>query len=198
MRDVVVIIVGFNTRDLVIKSIESVLTWGQGLDCEIIVVDNASVDGSPEAIRDCFPQVRLLCNPENKGFAVANNQAIRASQSRYVALLNPDAALLNDALIRMKDYLDAHPEVGVVGPRMQDGGGRPLATAHGFESLATVLVATCGLHRALPDCIRRPASRLLGGKGKTYQANFDANTPAVSVVALTGAMPVSSAYKPPT
>jgi hypothetical protein len=82
---------------------------------EVIVVDNASTDGSPDMVRHRFPQVRLLTNTENVGFARANNQAIRTSRGRYVLLLNSDVLALEGTLNRMVEFMDHRPEVGALG-----------------------------------------------------------------------------------
>jgi hypothetical protein len=186
VTDLAVIIVSFNSADLLARTLASVLEQGEGLRHEIIVVDNASTDGTPEMVRERFPTVRLICNEENVGFAAANNQAIRQTQSPYVALLNPDAWLLNDALGLMQAYLQQHPQVGLVGPRMQDAAGRPLASAHAFADLATVLLSLCGCHRVLPASWRDRLARLLGRRGRTYGENFAAAEP-VAVDWLCGA-----------
>lgn len=186
MPDITVIIVSYNSGELLARTLASVLEFGQDLSQEIVVVDNASTDGTPEMVRQRFPMVRLICNDTNAGFAAANNQAIRASQSPYVALLNPDAWLLNDALGLMKAYLEQHPQVGIVGPRMQSAAGVALASAHAFENLATLLVSVCGLHHVLPVGWRRRLAALLGRQGNTYQRNFEAVEP-VEVDWLCGA-----------
>jgi GT2 family glycosyltransferase len=90
----------------------------RGVDAEIFVVDNGSQDGSAAAIRDAFPAVNVIANVENRGFAAANNQAIRVSRGEYVLLLNSDAFPKSDAVQRLVAYLDANPGVAVVGPRV--------------------------------------------------------------------------------
>ncbi|HID85816.1 MAG TPA: glycosyltransferase, partial [Anaerolineae bacterium] len=102
MVDLSVIVVSYNTRDLLRVCLESVIASVQSsassLSYEVFVVDNASSDGSAAMVRERFPQVRLIVNRENRGFAAANNQALRQSQARYALLLNPDTEVRGDAL----------------------------------------------------------------------------------------------------
>jgi GT2 family glycosyltransferase len=81
-------------------------------------VDNASTDGSAEMVRERFPQVKLIENSENVGFAKTNNQAIRESAGRYVLLLNSDAVVLLGAANDMVRFMDGHPEAGIAGAKL--------------------------------------------------------------------------------
>ena len=90
MLDLSVIVVNYNTSTFLRNCLQSVFEQTKGIDYEVIAVDNASSDGSRELLQNEFPQVRTIFNSENKGFAAANNQAIRVAQGRYVLLLNSD------------------------------------------------------------------------------------------------------------
>lgn len=90
--DISVIIVSYNTADLTLTCLESVFA-SQRINYEIFVVDNASKDGSVEAIQKKFPAVRLIANDTNRGFGTANNQALRDCVGRYVVFLNPDTTV---------------------------------------------------------------------------------------------------------
>lgn len=90
---------------------------------EIIVVDNASRDGTLEMLRDEFPDVRVIANDTNVGFAQAINQALRVSQGRYALLLNNDTVILPDALDRLVAFADMHPEIGICGPKILNRDG---------------------------------------------------------------------------
>jgi GT2 family glycosyltransferase len=118
MVDISVIIVNWNTRQYVLDCIRSMLACRGNYGLEIIVVDNASQDNSILSIKENFPQVRIISNTENVGFARANNQGIEMAQGRYVALVNSDVLFLEDSLGLMLGYMDQNPEVGILGPKL--------------------------------------------------------------------------------
>lgn len=105
--DVSIIIVNWNTRDLLECCLRSIRTSVAGLALQVLVVDNRSTDGSAELVAEKFPWVELVRNQENLGFARANNQALNRVQGRYVLLLNPDTELRSDAVKQMVRFLDA-------------------------------------------------------------------------------------------
>ncbi len=113
-----VVIVNYNVRELLSECIKSVNTALTGIDGDIYVVDNNSSDGSVDYIRDHFPDVHVIANSDNQGFAHANNQAIRQTNSDYVLLLNPDTVVFEGTLRGCVDFMDAHPQCGGVGVRM--------------------------------------------------------------------------------
>ena len=96
----------------------------QNLDMEVFVVDNNSVDGSVEMVRNKFPHVNIITNKENLGFSYANNQAIKSSKGRYVLLLNPDTVVEQDTFTKCIAYLDKQPDAGGLGVKMIDGQGK--------------------------------------------------------------------------
>ncbi len=110
--DLSVAIVSYNVRELLAECLASVEESGRPLRQEIIVVDNASQDGSAEMVRERFPHVTLIRNSQNLGFARATNQALPRSQGRHLLLLNPDSIVVGDCLPRMVDFMDSHPECG--------------------------------------------------------------------------------------
>lgn len=122
--DVSVVIVTWNACRLVAECLESIERGG-GDDgrLEIIVVDNASTDGTPELIHHEHPGVRLIRNGDNRGFAAGNNVGLRQAKGRYVCLVNSDVNVPAGCLQRMVAFMDAHPDVGLLGPAMlgQDG-----------------------------------------------------------------------------
>ena len=119
MKDVAVILVGLNARKFVEECIETVdkADWSRH-SYETIYVDNGSKDGSVEAIRSRFPHVRIIANDANLGFCKAANQGARASAARHFFFLNDDTIVYPDAIPVLIDYLDAHPDVGVLGSRL--------------------------------------------------------------------------------
>jgi len=122
--DLSVVIVNYNVVNFLEQCLNSVLAASKKLQIEVFVVDNNSVDGSVEFIRQKFPKVNLIANKENVGFSKANNQAILQSKGRYVLLLNPDTVVEQDTFDKCVAYMDAHPNTGGMGVRMLDGKGR--------------------------------------------------------------------------
>ena len=120
MVDLSVIIVSYNTAELLrgcLRSVTDSLEYATAVlpdACEIIVVDNASSDGSAAMVRAEFPQVEPIQNEANVGFAVANNQAIAKANGRYLLLLNPDTIVFRDTIPKLVAFLDSHPRVGMV------------------------------------------------------------------------------------
>jgi len=117
---------------------------------EVIVVDNASSDGSVTMMENEFPQVRLIANSENLGFTVGNNQGITASRGRYILLLNPDTEIVGDALATTVEYMDDHPRVGVLGPQLRNSDGSIQSSRRRFPTLATAFLESTILQQWLP------------------------------------------------
>ena len=113
-----IVIVSYNVCQLLDECLESVKKALDGIDGDIYVVDNCSSDGTVETLRPKHPQVHFIANTENVGFARANNQAIRQSDSEYVLLLNPDTVVYEQTIKGCLDFMDAHPEAGGAGVRM--------------------------------------------------------------------------------
>ncbi len=123
--DIGIVIVSYNVMHFLSQTLKSIYaSQFDGLDIEVWVVDNDSVDSSLDMVRTQFPQVNVIANDQNVGFSAANNQAIVKMNSKYVLLLNPDTILSEQTLILSHDYLEKHPEVGALGPRMIDGAGK--------------------------------------------------------------------------
>jgi GT2 family glycosyltransferase len=127
-RDLSIIIVSFNTCDVLLDCLESVQAKTQGISYEVIVVDNASGDGSADAVLQRFPHVRLLRNDVNRGFSSANNQGIRVSTGRWLALLNPDTCLIENSFQKILAYLQEHSEFSILGPGIIDESGKQSPT----------------------------------------------------------------------
>jgi len=117
-----IVIVSYNTRDLLDQCLKSIAEQTQ-VDHEVIVVDNASTDGTPSFIAERHPKVTLVANSSNLGFSAANNQGLKLAAGRYRLLLNPDTVLGDKTLDRMVEYFDAHPRAGVVGAKMLGANG---------------------------------------------------------------------------
>ncbi len=135
-----ILIVNWNTRDLLAGCLRSITDYRLkiedpassifNLQSEIIVIDNASADGSAAMVRERFPWVKLIENAENVGFARANNLGIRMAQGRYVLLLNPDTVVHPGALAALVAFMDAHPAAGACGPRLLNGDGSLQPACH--------------------------------------------------------------------
>ena len=117
-----VIIVSYNTADLIGACLDSVLA-SEHINLEVFVVDNASKDTGVAVIQKHFPTVRLIANETNRGFGVANNQALAYCRGRYIVFLNPDTTIASDSLVRMMRFMDTHPEVGLAGPIVRNPNG---------------------------------------------------------------------------
>ena len=116
--DVSIIIINWNTKKLLSDCLRSVYENAGDVDYEVIVVDNASTDGSVEMVKRDFPQVILIENVANRGFAAANNQGMAVAKGRYVLLLNSDTLVLDDAIVSTVRFADRHPRAGVTGCRV--------------------------------------------------------------------------------
>lgn len=160
-----VVLVSYNTKDLLLACIARLRDEGGGQDCRIIVVDNASADGSAAAVAQAFPDVLVIDNKENRGFGPACNQAFAAAQGEAVILLNPDAAVLPGSIPGLLAALDKNPKIGVVGGQVcnPDGGLEPSARA--FPSPLSKFFTLSGLAG------RFPRSRLFG-RGDMGHADF--------------------------
>ncbi len=146
-----VIIVSYNVSAFLEQCLLSVRRALRGIDGEVWVVDNCSSDDSVDMVRRRFPEVRLIANDENAGFAVANNQAIRRSKGEYVLLLNPDTLLEEDVFRQCLCFMDEHPEAGAMGVRLVDGSGRYLPESkRGFPTLGVSFCKMTGLSALFP------------------------------------------------
>jgi N-acetylglucosaminyl-diphospho-decaprenol L-rhamnosyltransferase len=119
-----VIVVGYNGRDLLARCLDSVLAVGADLGVELIVVDNASHDGTPAMVAEQYPAVRLIVNDVNVGYGRACNQGLAAAHGRYMLVLNQDIAVRPGALQVLVAFAEAHPEAGAIGARLEYEDGR--------------------------------------------------------------------------
>ena len=145
--DLSIVIVNWNTRDLLRDCLASVFAGLEALSAEVFVVDNGSTDGSLGMLAAEFPQVAVIANPDNRGFAAANNQALVRAVGRHVMLLNTDTLVHDTVLPDAVAFLDAHPHVGVMGPRILNRDGSVQASATCYPSLGRLVGQTLGLNR---------------------------------------------------
>jgi len=146
-----VIIVNYNVCHFLEQALGSVRRAMQGIDGEVWVVDNHSVDDSVRMVQEKFPEVKLIANKHNPGFAVANNQAIAQSQGEYVLLLNPDTLVEEDTFHQCLVFMDDHPDAGALGVKLIDGSGKYLPESkRGFPSPWVAFCKTVGLNSFFP------------------------------------------------
>ncbi len=142
--DLSISIVSYNTADYLRQCLNSILENTEGISFEIIVVDNASIDGSAAMVAEEFPSVKLITNNENRYFTTAHNQALATAGGQYFLILNSDTLVPRDTLARLVDFLNANECSGAVTCREIDGQNQPVITSTRFPSLLTGLVEwTC-------------------------------------------------------
>lgn len=146
-----IVIVNYNVKHFLDQCLTSVRRAIAGIDAEVWVVDNNSVDGSVHMLREKFPEVRLIANKENVGFSRANNQAIRQSKGEYVLLLNPDTVVEDDTFTKILGFMDSHPGAGGLGVKMIDGKGNFLPESkRGLPTPDVAFYKIFGLSRFFP------------------------------------------------
>ena len=184
IADLTIVIVSWNVRSLLRRCLGSISeprgstqnhapsTSSLQLRTEIIVVDNASSDGSAEMVGAEFPHVHLVVNDTNRGFTAASNQGLALSRGRYLLLLNPDAEVVGDALATMVGYMDSQPTVGALGPQLRYPDGSRQSSRRRFPTLATALVESTVVQEWWADSI----GLRLGGSG-VLRRYYMADTP---------------------
>jgi len=166
--DISIIIVNWNTRELLRKCLESVEATVRGLSREVIVVDNASADGSAAMLRECFPDVRVIENVENRGFGAANNQALRVMTGRYALLLNSDAVLTDNAVYELYSFIEGRPDAALACGQLLNADGSRQNSIAAFPSLLTLMTNVPLLEYLFPK--RFPSKRY------TYQGPVEVDS----------------------
>lgn len=167
--DIAIVIVSYNVRHFLAPCLQSIRQADkQGMNVEVWVVDNASVDGSAALVSTEFPEVHLIANQDNKGFSSANNLALRRINASYILLLNPDTLLSEDTLRISLQFMQNHPDAGALGVRMIDGAGNFLPESK--RQLPGLWNSFCKLF-FLSDLF--PASRWFSGYNLGYLPEFD-------------------------
>lgn len=149
--DVSVVVVSYNTARLLDRVLGALYAGRGTLDLQVIVVDNASTDGSADVLRSSFPDVELIENRVNVGFGRANNQALPRTRGRYVLLLNTDAFVASDTLQKTIDFMDTHPRCGVLGVKLVGPDGALQPSCRYFPTPWNVFLASTGLARFFPS-----------------------------------------------
>ena len=146
-----IIIVNYNVKHFLEQCVLSVKKALTGIEGEIFVVDNNSVDGSVEMIQSKFPEVKLIANKENTGFSKANNQAIRIASGEYILLLNPDTIVEEDTFSTCIQFMDLHPDAGALGVKLIDGKGNYLPESkRGLPTPSVAFYKIFGLSKLFP------------------------------------------------
>lgn len=149
--DLSIVVVSWNVRDLLRNCLTSLDRGRSALALQVIVVDNASADGSAEMVAADFPWVELIASAENAGFPAGNNLGLAQARGRHVLLLNPDTEVVGDALSTLVAYLDGQPDVGVVGPQLLNPDGTVQSSRRRFPTLATAFFEATWLRRFAPQ-----------------------------------------------
>lgn len=172
-----IIIVNYNTQQLLNECLESIKQYTPFIDYEVLVVDNASLDGSAEYLKGVTQgNINVILNQNNKGFASANNQAICDAKGKYILLLNPDTEVLERTLDKCIKYMDNHQHIGILGCKvMLPNGKLDLACRRGFPNLKNSFFKFSGLAKLFPKV------KLFTGYNLTY-LDENQSSPVDSVV----------------
>jgi hypothetical protein len=148
--DVSVIVVSFNTRDIVLECLHSLFEQTRGISFEVYLVDNASSDGTVEAVQHTFPHVWVIPNKRNVGFAAANNQGMREARGRYMLLLNPDTLVCDGAVQKTVLYADSCPSAAVIGCKVLINDREIQKTCFRFPDVINELISSLGINKVFP------------------------------------------------
>jgi GT2 family glycosyltransferase len=146
-----VIVISYNTKELLRGCIESILETTGGLTYEIIVVDNNSDDGSAEMVLSNFRDMQLIQNKENLGFAKANNQAIAIAKGEYLLLLNSDTIVKEGMIEKLVRFMEAHPKAAAAGPKVLNYDGSLQSKGFSFPSILSAVLALLRVPKFFPE-----------------------------------------------
>ncbi len=148
--DLSVVIVSADGGQMLQRCLESVYAAGDGIALEVICVDDASEDGTPERIREKFPEVQLIRNQLKQTYPITNNQGVRQARGHYVAIVNDDVIVAPDAWRQLVEFLDGHPQAGAASPRLHNDDGTVQPCVRRFPDLGAALAQSVDLHRVWP------------------------------------------------
>jgi GT2 family glycosyltransferase len=166
MKSISIVIVTWNCKRFLQECLDSLVDYRRDQQTEIIIVDNASADGTPELVRDSYPEVTLIQSNENLGFTKGNNVGIRRASGEYVLLINPDVNVLHGCIDKMLAYMQQNPRIGLLGPRMLGADGKSDRSYMGAPTLWNLFCRALALDALFPK------SKLFGGFLMFY---FDRN-----------------------
>ena len=163
MINLSIIIINYNVKEFLLNLLGSIDKAVKNISTEIIIVDNATDDGSVEIQREKFPKIKLIANKENVGFGVANNQALESAKGKYFLLINPDAIVKEDTLIKMLEFFSKTPQAGIAGCKvLNPDGSLQFACRRSFPGPWTSFTKVMGLSKLFPK------SRLFARYNLTY------------------------------
>lgn len=160
--DISVVILSWNDQNYMEECLQSLMHSTKSRTLEIIVVDNASTDGTPDIVAAKFPSVKLIRNRENLGFPKGNNIGMQASRGKYVFLLNSDVKVLDGCMDALADYLDVHPDIGMIGPRILNRDMTHQSSCRRYPTLWNNFCMMSGLSSAFKE------SRFFSGEHMFY------------------------------
>jgi GT2 family glycosyltransferase len=152
--DLTIIIPNYNTRELLRECIASIYHYTQGIQFEVICIDDNSSDGSADCIAAEFPQVILIRNKTNQLYVKNNNRGLQMSRARYACLLNSDTRLISNAFAALVQFMDEHPKVAACGPKLLNPDGSIQHCIRRFAGPATLLLQAIGWHKVSPQSSR--------------------------------------------
>jgi len=150
MLDLSILIVNYNVKHYLRQCLKSIYTNTKKLSFEITVVDNNSADGSVDVLKREFPEVKLIENCQNLGFAKATNQGLKENNGRYILLLNPDTVVLPKALEKMVEFMEENPRAGALGCKLLNPDGSLQRSCRSFPTLTTAFFENTGLEKLFP------------------------------------------------
>ncbi|HRS70155.1 MAG TPA: glycosyltransferase family 2 protein [Bacteroidales bacterium] len=160
-----IIILNYNTFDLTCQCIESIYKETKKVDFEIIIVDNASTVDDPAKFLELFPKIKLVKNTENRGFAGGCNDGIKVAKGDTILLLNSDTKLLNDAISITYDFLNTHPNVGIVTCKLENTDGSLQMNCQAFPKIKPFLIELFRIHKLMS---KPKADKILFGPFRDY------------------------------
>jgi GT2 family glycosyltransferase len=167
--DLSIIIVTWNSKEFIRNCLDSILLSQGNFGNEVIVVDNASFDETAKIVEELYPQVNLILNKKNLGYAKANNQGIEEAGGDYVLLLNPDTQVFEDSLSLMYEFMEENPGIGALGPKLLNPDKTVQASCREFPTFSTLIWEFSGLSRLFPK------SRVFG-RWRMGHFDFDRQT----------------------
>lgn len=149
--DVSIVVASYNTRDLTLRCLQSIVDNTRRVRYEILLIDDCSPDDTVDAARTRFPGIRILVNAQNQRYAKTNNRGLRESTGRYAVLLNTDTELDGDAISTLVEFMDSHPDVAAAGPKLLNPDGSIQHCIRSFPGLGVMVAQTLNLHRIWPS-----------------------------------------------